>query len=174
VQKAPIARGIIRINRCLTLIIKNATLASATAPVSKAVATMAPKSTATMAPDSSPPPPPLATSLVDDPLLDLLIATEDPVCDEETLLRLARYIRLVGEAPAPVPAPAGRPRADIDPDFLGRLALENLEHGAPLESTAKDPESPRRQYFVESSDNDVCASTYFQMGFVVLASPNFN
>ncbi|XP_011501186.1 PREDICTED: uncharacterized protein LOC105364854 [Ceratosolen solmsi marchali] len=99
------------------------------------------------------PPFPSTISLTNDPLLDLMMATEDSVYDEETLLRLTRSVRLVGEA-----APATYAKTDIDPTFLERLALGNLEFDASAELMAQIPKPLKHQYLIESSDNDVCAN----------------
>ena len=95
----------------------------------------------------------LTASCSEDPLLDLIIATEESVCDEEKLHRLAHSARLVGESAVTV-------KSDADSSFLERLALGGLGLAALPEMPSKPPEPRKKQYLVESSDNDICASRW--------------
>ncbi|XP_031780916.1 uncharacterized protein LOC100118680 [Nasonia vitripennis] len=87
-----------------------------------------------------------------DPLLELMLATEDPGSSEETLQRLAHSARIVGES-ATTSA-----KSDIDSSFLERLALGGLGLAAMPEQPDKPVEPKKKQYLVESSDNDICAN----------------
>lgn len=84
-----------------------------------------------------------------DPLLALVITSEVEGSNPKTLLKLAESSRLLSEASLKPVKPT------IDPTILEGFSITNLAIAATMKSTLI-----RKQYFIESSDNDVCGNDY--------------
>ena len=82
-----------------------------------------------------------------DPLLNLVIASEVEGFDPITLLKLAESARLLSEDLLEAVKPI------VNRDILEGFPISSLAMVASVKSTLA-----RKQYFVESSDNDVCGS----------------
>lgn len=87
-----------------------------------------------------------------DPLLGLVIASENPSCDVESLMRLARLARILAENAV---------KTQITPGILNKFAAANFGLVAD-QDVSKVPTQPmKKQYFVESSDNEVAGKFFF-------------
>ncbi|XP_051173133.1 uncharacterized protein LOC127289317 isoform X4 [Leptopilina boulardi] len=84
-----------------------------------------------------------------DPLLALVITSEVEGSNPKTLLKLAESSRLLSEASLKPVKPT------IDPTILEGFSITNVAIAATMKSTLI-----RKQYFIESSDNDVCGNDY--------------
>ena len=83
----------------------------------------------------------------DDPMLELVIASENPDCDSETLLRLANMALV---------------KTDYDPVLSAGAGLLAAANFGLIAEPAKLPPTPKKkQYLLESSDNEVFASKIF-------------
>ena len=82
-----------------------------------------------------------------DPLLDLVIASEVEGFNPKSFLKLAESARLLSEASLKPENPS------IDPTILEGFSITSIAMAASTKSTLV-----RKQYFIESSDNDVCGS----------------
>lgn len=82
-----------------------------------------------------------------DPLLDLVIASEVKGINPKSFLELAESARLLSEASLKPVKPC------IDPTISEGFSITSIAMAASVKSTLV-----RKQYFIESSDNDVCGS----------------
>lgn len=83
-----------------------------------------------------------------DPLLDLVIASESPESQHDTLLKIAEEARIVSEGKA---IAAATSVAALDPQILATLGLGVVP---PIEN---NQETRTKEFFDESSD-DICGS----------------
>lgn len=90
----------------------------------------------------------------EDPLLDLVIASENPSTDLESLSRLGHAALLAGETAA-MTSTVTKP--SINQSALGRLALGGL--GLAVEPE-QEPTVKEKNFFEESSGDDYIASTF--------------
>ncbi|XP_033225475.1 uncharacterized protein LOC117178246 [Belonocnema kinseyi] len=84
-----------------------------------------------------------------DPLLDLVIASEVKGINPKSFLELAESARLLSEASLKPVKPC------IDPTISEGFSITSIAIAASVKSTLV-----RKQYFIESSDNDVCGNDY--------------